>query len=88
MKINSFDEITPERLVEIDLEVENIRIHDLTLDSLQKHSQERLHALAQYENIELQCKIRALAAHNLGFSKAELARIFNVTTNEINKWIG
>lgn len=92
MKSNPYqvklEEITADKLVEIDIEVENIRLRDLTLDSLNTLSKSREDALAYYQDIELQCRVKALAARNLGFSKAELARIFKVTTNTITKWIG
>lgn len=82
------EDITPEKLIEIEEAAKNLRIHDMTMQSLQEISQLREQALAHYYDIELQCKIRAFKAIKLGFSKAEIARTFNVTTNTITKWIG
>lgn len=82
------DEISPEKLAQIDQEMMNLRIHDLTLSSLQKLSEERKGAVDKLNNLELQCKMRAMKAHSIGFSKKELAEIFNVTTNTITKWVG
>jgi DNA-binding transcriptional regulator YiaG len=88
MKPIKIKDITPEKLIEIEEAAENLRIHDMTMQSLQKISKLREEALSYYYDIELQCKIRAFRAIDLGFSKAEIARTFNVTTNTITKWIG
>jgi DNA-binding transcriptional regulator YiaG len=88
MKPIKIEDITPEKLIEIEEAAENLRIHDMTMQSLQEISKLREEALSYYYDIELQCKIRAFRAINLGFSKAEIARTFNVTTNTITKWIG
>jgi len=82
------EEISPEKLAKIDQEMMDLRIHDLTLSSLHKLSKDRKEAVDKLSNLELQCKVRAMKAHSIGFSKRELAEIFNVTTNTITKWVG
>lgn len=87
MKPLKLEEITPEKLVEIDKRAENVRLHDLTLSQLEELSTQRSIAEATFSQIEWDCKVRAMRAHSLGFSKAELARIFDVPTNKIKKWV-
>lgn len=82
------EEITPEKLIEIDQHAENVRLTDLTLSELGDLSQKRQSAMSALEDIELACKVRVLKAYGLGFSIKELAKIFNVTPNTIKKWIG
>jgi DNA-binding transcriptional regulator YiaG len=81
-------EITPEKLEEISQQLQNVRLMDLTLNSLKKVAVQRDEALKTLKNIELDAQIRSLRAYGLGFSKKDLANIFNVTTRQIGKWVG
>jgi len=87
MKPLKLEEITPEKLVEIDARAENVRLQQLTLAQLTELSKERSTAELALQELEWDCKIRAMRAYSLGFSKAELARIFNVPANKIKKWV-
>lgn len=88
MKKLKLEEITPEKLIEIEQEMEEIRIGQLTRDALIKRSHDRQQAIETLHNIENDVRLRVVRAHNLGVSKKELAMIFGLTTREINKWIG
>lgn len=88
MKPITLDEITPDKLIEIENYAQEVRLRDVTLAKLNELVQEREVAIAALRDIETECQLRALRAYNLGFSKAELSRIFNVTTNQITKWVG
>lgn len=82
------ENITPEKLVEIDEAAKQLKLKDMTMHSLAELADQRESAIAHYRQIELQCRTRALRAVNLGFKKSEVAKIFNVTSNTITKWIG
>jgi DNA-binding transcriptional regulator YiaG len=88
MKPLKLEEITTEKLIEIEQEVQNVRMHDLTMRQLEELSDQKQIAEMALSDIERECKIRCMRAHQLGFTKAELARIFKVTSNTITKWIG
>lgn len=88
MKPVKIEDITPELLVELEQRAASVRIEQLTLAKLNELSEQRQVALATLSDLELECKMRCLRAFSLGISKAELARIFNVTPNTIKKWIG
>lgn len=88
MKPIKIEDITPEKLQEIEDFAQGVKLHQLTLDQLRKLSNAREDAIIYLSQVELDCKLRAMRAHTLGFSKKELAKIFNVTANTIKKWIG
>lgn len=88
MESLKMEEITPEKLMEIDAKSANARLQDLTLAQLKELSEQRISAKINLERLELECSLRAMRAHSLGFSKKNLATIFNVTSNTITKWIG
>jgi len=88
MKPIKIEEITPEKLVEIDKRAEEVRLHDLTAKQLDRVARDRKQAEQYFNSVELDCKMRAMRAHTLGFSKTELAKIFDVTPNVIKKWVG
>jgi len=82
-------EISPEKLAQIDREIMDLRIQDLTLASLNKIAKERQGTIDKLSKIELQCKVRVMRAMSFGsFSKKEMADIFGVTTQQITKWLG
>ena len=84
----TLDEITPEKLEEISKHLENVRLMDLTLASLQKVARERNEAARVFNEVNLDAQLRAMRAHSLGFSKKEIADIFGMTTRQVTKWIG
>jgi len=88
MKPIKLEEITPEKLIEIEQYAQEVRLEQLTLAQLKEISEQREVAIATLSQIEMDCKMRAMRARSLGFSKAELARIFNVNNNTITKWVG
>lgn len=82
------EEITVDKLIEIEKHAEEVRLEQLTLKQLNKLSKERDRLLKELSRVEMDCQLRAMRAHTLGFSKKELAEIFNVKTNQITKWVG
>jgi len=85
--IKSFDEITPEFLAEKEKSWEEVRLKELTMDSLQKVGKEYHSAKEAYENLEQECRWRAIRAISLGYDKKELAKSLGVPVQTITKWV-
>lgn len=88
IKAVTLEEITPEKLEEISEQLQNIRLMDLTLASLQKVASQRDKAAQAFNEINLDAQMRAMRAYSLGFTKKEIADIFGMTTRQVTKWIG
>ena len=87
MKVK-LEDITPDLLIKIDQEKAEEKISDLTLASLRELAAQREEAIVYLEVVEAECQMRAMRAYDLGFKKKDIAEIFNLTTSQINKWIG
>lgn len=85
--ITSFDQITPEFLAEKERHWEEIRLKELTLNSLNKVGVRYAKAKREYQIIENECRMRAMRAINLGYDKKELAEALDVSVQTINRWI-
>lgn len=82
------DELTPDKIMEIEKHAQEVRLEQLTLAQLTELAEQREVAMTTLSQIETDCQMRAMRAHSVGFSKAELARIFNVNVNTITRWVG
>lgn len=82
------EDITTDKLIEIEKHAEEVRMRELTLASMQNVATERDSLKEQLLRIEMECQARAIRAHSLGFSKVDLGKIFNVTQNTIKRWVG
>jgi phage terminase Nu1 subunit (DNA packaging protein) len=87
MKIK-IEDITTEKLVEIDNERKADRLLDLTTSELKELAEKQQEAASYLNTLNTEIQMRILRAHSLGVDKKELAKIFNVTTRQITKWIG
>jgi DNA-binding transcriptional regulator YiaG len=88
MKKIKIEDITPDLILELQKQAQELRLVELTRSSLIERSIRRQSLIQELGEAEINCKIRAIRAYDLGISKKELAEIFNVTTREITKWIG
>jgi len=88
LKKIKIEDITPDLILELEQQAEETQLRNLTRKALSDLVNKRERLTDDLQKVELQCKIRAIRAHNLGFSKKELSEIFNVTAREITKWIG
>jgi DNA-binding transcriptional regulator YiaG len=84
--ITSFDQITPDFLLEKERHWEDVMLKEITMNKLNELGQRRYDLIAELESTEAECRIRAIRAINLGFNKKELANLFGVTTQTITKW--
>ena len=87
MKIK-IEDITTEKLVEIDNKRKADRLLDLTTSALKELAEKQQEAASYLNTLNTEIQMRILRAHGLGVDKKELAKIFNVTTRQITKWIG
>lgn len=85
--IVSFDEITPEFLAEKEKTWEDIRLKEITLASMKAVGEEYHSARTKHEQIEQECKWRAIRANNLGYDKKELSEAMGVPVRTITRWI-
>jgi DNA-binding transcriptional regulator YiaG len=81
-------EITPEKLEEISEKLQDMKLVEVTMTNLQKVAEERKLAEQRFNEINTDAQIRAIRAHNLGFSTKEIADIFGMTTRQVTKWLG
>jgi|AntRauMFilla1563_2_1112583.scaffolds.fasta_scaffold00341_8 hypothetical protein len=84
----SLQDITPDYLIDVEVKRDNVRLGELTRNSLLEISQERREIIQLLGAIDLECQARALRASSLGFSKVELAEALDVEVRQITKWIG
>lgn len=82
------EDITPDKILEIEEYAQQVRIEQLTLAQLRELSDKRQELLQQLAETDIDCQLRCMRAHTLGFSKSDLAKIFNVPASVIKKWIG
>jgi DNA-directed RNA polymerase specialized sigma24 family protein len=88
MKPIKIEDITTEKLIEIDDQREADRLLDLTISALKELAEKQQEAASYLNTLNTEVQMRILRAHSLGVDKKELAKIFNVTTRQITKWIG
>lgn len=80
------DEITPDKIIEIETYLLNERLVDLTRNNLIELGQYRKMIREHAENLEATCKMRAIRASNAGLSIKEIADILGFSTATIKKW--
>lgn len=82
------EDITTEKLLEIEKHAQEVRLKDVTLSAMNEVAKQRENAQKDLLLAEMECQRRAIRARTLGFSKAELGRIFDVSQSTINRWVG
>jgi DNA-binding transcriptional regulator YiaG len=83
----TLDEITPEKILEIEEYLLNERLADLTRNNLIELGNYRRMIKAHSENVEGSCKLRAIRASNVGLSIKEIADTLGYSTTTIKKWV-
>jgi hypothetical protein len=73
IKTVTLEEITPNKLDEIDEQLQNIRLRDITMASLNKLAERRKRAEQELINIDAEAQMRAMRAHLIGFSSKDIA---------------
>jgi DNA-binding transcriptional regulator YiaG len=80
-------EITPELVRELSDELEAEEIRSLVAAEVRDLSDR--YKLAQVQTAELlaRCQVRAIKLENLGVSRSEVARMFDVNVRTVAKWV-
>jgi DNA-binding transcriptional regulator YiaG len=80
-------EITPELVRELSDELEAEEVRSLIAAEVRALSDR--HKLAQLESAQLlaRCQVRAIKLENLGVSRSEVARMFDVNVRTVAKWV-
>jgi hypothetical protein len=82
------EDITPDKLREIDAKMEDVRLLDITRSALQELARKRNDAIQRLGELDAELHMRVMRAYSLGIDKKELADIFNMTTRQITKLVG
>ena len=80
-------EITPELVRELSGELETDELRSLVAAEVRELSDR--YKYAQVETMELlaRCQVRAIKLDNLGVSRSEVARMFDVDVRTVSKWL-
>jgi DNA-binding transcriptional regulator YiaG len=80
-------EITPELVRELSNQIETDELRSLIAAEVRELSD--CYKFAQVETMELlaRCQVRAIKLDNLGVSRSEVARMFDVDVRTVSKWL-
>lgn len=81
------DEITPGNLIMVAANREEMKLRNLVRSEAIALGDEFGASKLYAEQLLAKCQWRAIRMHNLGYTKDELAEIFNVATKEVAKWL-
>ena len=82
----TLEEITPDKIFEIENYLLNKRFVDLVRSNLVELGNYRQMIKAHLENIEASCKIRAMRACDAGVSVKEVSEALGLSQATIKKW--
>lgn len=82
----TLDEITPDKIIEIETYLLNERLIDLTRNNLMEFGDYRRMIKAHHEAIEELCKLRAIRARDAGLNIKEIAELLGFSAATIKKW--
>ena len=80
------EDITREALDELEFQWEQTRLKNLVRDEVTTLGRRYQEARIQEERLEGQCMIRARKLFVLGFSRREIAELFDVRRSVVNRW--
>ena len=80
-------EITPDLVRELSEELEQDELRSLVAAEVRELSEQ--YKFSTIETIELlaRCQVRAIKLENLGVSRSEVARMFDVSVRTVAKWV-
>jgi hypothetical protein len=81
------DEITPNNLIMVAANREEMKLRNLVRSEAIALGDEFGASKLYAEQLLAKCQWRAIRMHNHGYTRDELAQIFNVTTKEMAKWL-
>lgn len=80
-------DITPEKLVELDAERNDLRLKNLLRDAVVEVSRQWKMTRQLAQQMELDCMLRARRLYELGFAKKEIVNLFGVDRRTVNRWL-
>ena len=81
------DEITPGNLIMVAADREEMKLRNLVRSEAMALGDEFGASKLYAEQLLAKCQWRAIRMHNHGYTRDELAQIFNVATKEMSKWL-
>ena len=80
-------EITPDLVRELSEELEQDELRSLVAAEVRELSEQ--YKFSKVETMELlaRCQVRAIKLENLGVSRSEVARMFDVSIRTVAKWV-
>ena len=80
-------EITPELVRELSDELEAQEIRSLVAAEVRDLSDRYKAAMIETAELLARCQVRAIKLENLGVSRSEVARMFDVNVRTVAKWV-
>jgi len=81
------DEVTTNNLIMVAADREEMKLRNLVRSEAMSLGDEFGATKLYAEQLLAKCQWRAIRMHNLGYTRDELAQIFNVATKEMAKWL-
>ena len=81
------DEVTTDNLIMVAADREEMKLRNLVRSEAIALGDEFGASKLYAEQLLAKCQWRAIRMHNHGYTRDELAQIFNVATKEMSKWL-
>ena len=80
-------EITPDLVRELSEELEQDEIRSLVAAEVRELSEQYKSSTIETMELLARCQVRAIKLENLGVSRSEVARMFDVSVGTVAKWV-
>ena len=80
-------EITPDLVRELSDQLEAVEIRSLVAAEVRDLSDRYKSAMIETAELLARCQVRAIKLENLGVSRSEVARMFDVSVRTVAKWV-
>lgn len=81
-------EITPDLVRELSDELEAEELRSLVAAEVRELSDRHKLAILHTAELLARCQVRAIKLENLGVSRSQVARMFDVSVRTVAKWVG
>lgn len=83
----TIEDITPEYIASLQKESEESRLASVVRDRVAELSSAWKLAKCNVENLEAECRIRAVTLQSYGVSEADIADMFDVRITTVRRWL-
>ena len=80
-------EITPDLVRELSEELEQDELRSLVAAEVRELSEQYKFSTIETMELLARCQVRAIKLENLGVSRSEVARMFDVSVGTVAKWV-